>query len=235
MNHKKVAILQPNYIPWKGYFDMINSVDEFILLDDVQYTRSDWRNRNLIKTYDGLKWLIIPVHGRKESYLPISEVTVADPRWNRKHWTSIAYNYSKAPYFKNYRELFEDLYLNNQNKFLSFINFTFISAITNLLGINTKITWSGDYTVIEGKNERVLSLCKQAGAHEYVTGPAARSYLDEALFAKENVKVSWMDYSNYPPYHQLHSSFEHGVSIIDLIFNEGTNARNFMKSFNSPV
>ena len=226
-----MAIVQSNYIPWKGYFDLINLVDEFILFDDMQYTRRDWRNRNLIKTPAGPKWLTIPVAVKGNYFQKINETTVSDPRWAGKHWKSIVNNYSKARYFELYRELFESLYLGLEERFLSRINYLFIDAICKTLGISTRISWSDDYASAEGKTERLVSLCRQSGATTYISGPAARDYIDEALFSDAQIELQYMDYSSYPEYSQLSSPFDHRVSIIDLIFNEGPEATKYMKSF----
>jgi WbqC-like protein family len=229
---KKVAIVQSNYIPWKGYFDLINIVDEFILFDEMQYTRRDWRNRNIIKTAAGLKWLTIPVAVKGNFFQKIKDTTVSDSRWARKHWETIVHNYSKAKHFSLYREVFAELYAScAQEKFLSRINYLFLSAICKILNIDTAISSSEDYVSSDGKTERLVSLCKQAGATTYISGPAARDYLDEALFDRENIALQYMDYSSYPEYGQLSPPFEHRVSIIDLIFNEGPEATNYMKSF----
>jgi len=232
---KSLAIIQSNYIPWKGYFDVINRVDEFILLDDVQYTRRDWRNRNLVKTPAGLKWLTIPVETKGHFEAKISQIPIAEKHWYKKHWSLIEHNYSKAPFFKVYKSFFEDLYLSSYEAFLSEVNHRFIVAISNWLGISTKISWSSDFECVEGKNERLISLCKQAGATEYISGPAARGYIQESLFEESGIKVTWMNYTDYPEYNQLFPPFEHGVSIIDLIFNEGPNAKQFMKSFQTTL
>jgi hypothetical protein len=228
---KKVAILQSNYIPWKGYFDLINLVDEFILFDDMQYTKRDWRNRNKIKTPNGLIWLTIPVKTSGRYYQKIAETVIADPDWNHDHWKSIVYNYSKARYFDVHREFFEELFLGCEERFLSKINYRFLTAICGILGIDTKLSWSMDYHLIEGKTERLVALCRQAGASEYISGPAAKGYIEENLFEEEGIKLSWMDYSGYPEYTQLWGKFDHHVSIVDLIFNEGSSASDYMRSF----
>ena len=228
---KMVAIVQSNYIPWKGYFDMIAAVDEFILYDDMQYTRRNWRNRNLIKTPKGLEWLTIPVEVKGKYYQKIKDTRISDPDWARTHWATIIHNYSKAQYFREYREIFEALYLGCNEESLSQINFRFIDAICRLLGIKTKLTWSMDYEQVEGKTERLVGLCKAAGATHYFSGPLAKDYMDEQLFVQERIAVSYMDYSGYPPYRQLHGAFEHGVTILDLIFNAGPDATRYMKSF----
>jgi hypothetical protein len=228
---KRVAIVQSNYIPWRGYFDLINSVDEFILYDDMQYTIRDWRNRNIIKTANGPLWLTIPVEVKGKYFQKIKEVTVSDPQWARKHWASIVHNYSKAAYFSDSKELFAALYAATDERFLSKINHRFISAISQLLGIKTTISWSMDYEIQGDKTEKLVNLCKQAGATHYLSGPAAKSYLLEEPFIQEGISVSYMDYSGYPDYNQLYPPFEPGVSILDLIFNEGPEATRYMKTF----
>jgi hypothetical protein len=230
-NGKKVAIIQSNYIPWKGYFDLINSVDEFILFDDMQYTRRDWRNRNIIKTSNGLMWLTIPVQVKKNYFQKIKDVVISDPQWNCRHWKSIIHNYAKAKLFSVYKEFFEDLYLGLNERFLSQINYHFLTAICGLLGIKTKLSWSMDYRLIEGKTERLIDLCQQVGATEYISGPTAKGYLDEELFHQAEIDLRYMNYSDYPEYNQLFPPFEHRVSILDLIFNTGPQTLNYMLSF----
>ena len=231
---KKIAILQSNYIPWKGYFDLVNSVDEFIIYDDMQYTVDDWRNRNKIKTKQGVQWMTIPVSKKGRLNMKISEVKVADARWARKHWLTLSNAYAKASYFKEYADLFEDIYLHRANKleYLSEINFLFIIEINRILGISTKIYHSNEFELGEGKTERLLNICKQTGASTYLSGPAAMDYLQEDLFHQEGISIEWMNYDNYPAYKQLHQPFEHGVTILDLILNEGEESKKYLKSFN---
>ena len=142
-------------------------------------------------------------------------------------------NYSKAPYFNEYKNIFEELYLNNEEEYLSQINYKFIVAICNILGITTKIRWSSEFNLLDDQTEKLLGICKDTNADIYLSGPAAKDYFDEELAKEENIQVEWMDYSGYPEYKQLHQPFEHGVTILDLIFNEGANATKFMKSFNN--
>jgi len=230
---RKIAILQSNYIPWKGYFDLINFVDEFILLDDVQYTRSDWRNRNKIKTMTGTIWLTIPVRIKGRHSQSIAETVISSSNWNRKHWNSIVCNYARAGCFDSYKDLFEELFLGAKETLLSQVNYRFISEICKIFNIKTKISRSAEYGCIKDidRTERVVDLCKKAGASEYLSGPSAKDYIDEGLFAQERIKLSYMDYSEYPEYRQLFPPFEHGVSIIDLILNEGPEATKYMRSF----
>lgn len=229
---KKIAILQSNYIPWKGYFDIINMVDEFILYDDMQYTRRDWRNRNLIKTQSGAKWLTIPVINKGKFFQKINETQVSDHKWCQDHWKSISYNYAKSPYFKEYAPLIKAAFdACEAEPLLSQINYIFLTTICQILGIKTKITWSSDYTLIDGKTERLIGLCQSAGGTEYLSGPAASDYIVDELFEKANITLKYMDYSGYPEYHQLYGEFEHGVSVLDLLFNEGPDSYKYMKSF----
>ena len=174
----RIAIVQSNYIPWKGYFDLMRSVDEFVLFDDVQYTRRDWRNRNRIKTARGPAWLTIPVNTRGQYLSPIKDITVSDVSWGTHHWRTLAANYARAPYFRQYAERFERLYLENQETHLSAINRSWLEALCEILGVRTRLSWSMNFDVVEGRTERLVSICQQAGADCYVSGPAARAYLD---------------------------------------------------------
>jgi len=232
---KKIAILQSNYIPWKGYFDLINMVDEFILYDDMQYTKRDWRNRNKIKTPQGLKWLSIPVEVKGKYFQKINETKISEKDWAKKHWQQIKQNYSKAKYFKDYKDVFEELYMGCDEEYLSQINYKFIIAINEILGITTKIRRSSEFELVDGQTQKLFGICKDCDADVYVSGPAAKNYFDEDLAKKENIKVEWMDYSGYKEYEQLHPPFEHGVSILDLIFNEGVDAKKYMKSFKGKI
>jgi len=228
---KKNAISQSNYIPWKGYFDAINSVDEFVLYDDMQYTKRDWRNRNKIKTVSGLQWLTIPVEVKGKYYQKICETKISDKNWNVEHWDTIKHNYLKTPFFKVYKDLFEELYLNCNETYLSQVNYRFINAICKLLDINTKLIWSGNYELRGDKSEKLLNICLDNGAAAYFSGPAAKEYLDENIFKSTGLEIVWFDYSGYKEYTQLYPPFEHGVSILDLIFNTGPNIKEYMKSF----
>jgi len=226
---KVVAILQSNYIPWKGYFDIIGSVDEFIIYDDAQYTRSDWRNRNKIKTPAGPAWLTIPVRIKGRLGQRIRDTEVDGTEWAQLHWKSIRQNYGKAAFFKKYGPAVEEWYAGADSPLLSEINAGFLRSICGLLGIETKLTWSHDYELSEGKTERLVSLCRQAGASVYLSGPAAQQYIEPARFAEAGIELRYMDYSGYPVYRQLYPPFEHGVTILDLLFSEGGEARKFLK------
>ncbi len=224
---KKVAILQSNYIPWKGYFDIIASVDEFILYDDVQFTKNDWRNRNQIKTQNGLQWLSVPV-GQDINRL-IRDVEIKDHSWQVKHWATISHAYKRAPYFDEIASVLQPLYLEQNYTNLSVLNRTFIEFVCERLGICTKISNSWDYEFAAGQTDRLVSICEQVGAEEYISGSSAQNYLNQDLFTKAGIKVTWVDYAGYREYKQLWGGFEHAVSVIDLLFNMNTNAADYMK------
>lgn len=226
---KKVAILQSNYIPWKGYFDMIASVDEFILYDDMQFTRRDWRNRNQIKTPQGTQWLTIPAKVKGKFHQKIRDVEIEDNKWAQDHWKTLVQNYKRAKHFNEIAGFLEPLYLEQKFQTLSELNRTFLEEICSYLGIKTKISNSWDYQLVEGKTERLVDLCKQAGASEYISGPAALDYIQPELFLKEGIQLTWFNYGGYPEYPQLWGEFTHGVSIVDLLFNCGLNSKNYMK------
>jgi len=225
---RRIAIVQSSYIPWKGYFDLMRCVDEFVLFDEVQFTRRDWRNRNRIKTPQGLKWLTIPVKTRGNYRRAIEDMWVSDASWSSRHWTTLRHAYSKARCFPDYAPRVEELYLGTKELRLSEINHRFTVALRDMLGIDTPITWSADYEGVGRKSERLVSICMQAGATEYVSGPSARAYLDEDAFAAAGIGVTWMDYAGYPEYEQLHPPFEHHVSVLDLIFHTGRRAQEHM-------
>ena len=226
---KKVAILQSNYIPWKGYFDLIASVDEVIMFDDMQYTRRDWRNRNQIKTPQGLQWLTVPVLVKGKYFQTIRETAIDGSTWALMHWKALSQNYSKSNYFKEITTWLEPLYVAQSYSHLSQLNRTLIEGVCLYLGIQTRITNSWDYQLVDGKTARLASLCLQANATEYVSGPAAQSYMDESVFDKSNIDLTWFEYGSYPEYPQLYGLFQHHVSILDLLFNCGPNSRLFMK------
>jgi hypothetical protein len=218
---KRVAILQSNYIPWKGYFDIIHDVDTFIFYDDVQYTTRDWRNRNRIKTETGPQWLTVPV-GSDRDRLIRDVMLPADSGWAAEHWRKIARAYRSAPFFGHYRPYFETFYLGRTWRSLSELNQALIVGVSrDLLGLATQFEQSADYALTSAKGERIIELLKRSGADRYVSGPSARAYLTDAEFAAVGIEVVWKDYTGYPTYTQLHGEFRHDVSILDLLFHTG--------------
>jgi hypothetical protein len=225
---KRIAVLQSNYIPWKGYFDIIARADEFIVYDCVQYTKNDWRNRNQIKTANGKSWLTIPVRQQRLAQT-IAESEIADPGCFRRHWLTFTQSYARAPHIAYCRELLEDLFLDPAPPaLLGASNVRLIRRICEGLGIRTPIVDVEAYAPEGDRNERLLDLCGKAGAGAYLSGPAARAYLDEARFAQAGIAVEWMAYEGYPAYPQPFPPFDHYVSILDLLASTGPDAARYL-------
>lgn len=226
----RVAVVQPSYIPWKGYFDLIAAVDHFVLYDDVQYTRRDWRNRNRVKGPDGPVWLTIPVRTRGAYRQTIDAVEIADPAWAESHWATLRRLYAAAPCFDAYGAQVERLFqAATSDKLLVDVCERFTRACCAWLGLGTPITRASALHPEGARTERLVSVCSRLGATEYLSGPSARDYLNEELFAAASIDVTWADYSGYPEYPQLHGQFVHEVTVLDLLFNTGADAPGYMK------
>jgi hypothetical protein len=227
---KTVVILQSNYIPWKGYFDLINIADEFIFHDDLQYTEQDWRNRNRIKTSEGLKWLSIPI-GESHKKM-ICEVEMKGEEWKTKHRKKIEGVYSRCDYFKEYKFILDELYT-NEFKNLSQYNQHIIKYLSGLLDINTIFSNSQDYHPGGSKTERLIGILKKAKATKYISGPNGKNYLEEAMFKEANIELEYFSYDGYKEYPQLFGPFVHEVSVIDLFFNVGKDSSKYLKSYSA--
>lgn len=214
---KRVAIVQSNYLPWKGYFDLIASVDQFVVLDNVQYTKRDWRNRNKIKTPGGPKWITVPVKSKGKFEQLISDVEIEGIDWVREHSNALETSYRKTPFFDSVMGVVQPLYDRNHTK-LSDLNIELLHTITRLLGIKTEILRASDLPVRSVRSQRLLDICCYLGAGVYLSGPAARSYLDLDLFKSSGLVVEWMQYGDYPEYAQPWGKFIHEVTILDLLF-----------------
>jgi hypothetical protein len=227
---KTVVILQSSYIPWKGFFDLISRCDEFVLFDDTQFTRRDWRSRNRIKTANGPQWLTISVESKGKYEQLINQVKVADSAWAQTHWQSIRHAYAKAPHFAAQEGWVRGLYeAAGKEPMLSRINELFIREISAFLGLGTTFTWSQDYPGVSRRTERLVEICRQAGATDYLSGPSARAYIEPRLFEEAGIELHYIDYQGYAEYPQLHGPFVHEVSMLDAIFNLGADARLAMR------
>jgi hypothetical protein len=226
---KRVAILQSNYLPWKGYFDLIARVDEFVFYDEVQYTRHDWRNRNLIKTPQGVQWLTVPVRYSHRTRQCIADIEIDGDHWSERHWKTITANYSRAPHAAEILELLAPLYVAGAHERLVTLNRSAIASIAAYLGIPAVRSDSIDYPSTGGRNQRLIDICRQSGATHYVSGPAAKDYLDESAFRRAGLEVEWFQYDGYRPYPQLWGTFEHRVSVIDLLFSCGRSSASFLR------
>ena len=212
---------------------MIAAVDEFIIFDDMQYTRRDWRNRNQIKTPQGKRWLTVPVKVKGKYHQKIKDTEIDGTEWTTKHWKTITQNYLRSPYFKEIAPWLKKLYFAESFCSISSLNRHFIENICKYLAIETHISNSWDYNLQEGKSERLVDFCVQAGGTEYISGSAARNYIDENVFSERGIKLTWFDYTGYPEYPQLWGEFIHGVTILDLLFNCGKKASRYMRYVHS--
>ena len=228
-----VAVLQSNYIPWKGYFDLIHDVDLFIFLDDVQYTTRDWRNRNRIKTLDGPRWLTIPVGSRED--LRICDVALPGGDWAQRHFRRLQAHYRQAPFFELYRGFLEEVYGELRPPTLSEFNRRLTVTIArDFLGIRTEFADSRQYTRVGRRQAGLLEILRQAGAAVYLSGPAGRNYIQAEQFAAVGIELHWKDYRGYPEYSQLYPPFLHEVTVLDLLFHVGPRAPELIWGWRRP-
>jgi hypothetical protein len=225
-----VVILQPSYIPWRGYFHQVAKADLFIFYDDVQYDKHGWRNRNQIKTAQGKQWLTIPVHSAGATHgLSILDVKIDWARpWAANHWKALAFSYAKAPYFHQYASLLESFYQRHDTLLADFTIDTTI-AIARELGIShTRFIRSSEIPGIDGqKTDRLIQILTRVGTTHYISGPSAKGYIEEDKFAQAGITLEYMSY-NYPEYPQLYPPYDWQVSIVDLLFMTGPGALKFI-------
>jgi hypothetical protein len=229
---KSIAILQSNYIPWKGYFDIIASVDEFLIFDDVQFTRRDWRNRNKIVLAGKVHWLTVPVRSKGSYNATIEAIEIADAAWAKKHWMTIRHAYSKAPFFAHYGPMLEGLYAKVASiDHLTKVNELLLRALADMLALPTLFLRSEDIPRSSASpTERLVEICLARGATEYVSGPAARDYIVTEHFRAAGVTLRYANYQGYPQYEQAMTPFDHAVSLIDTLMRCGPQTREHLKS-----
>jgi hypothetical protein len=225
------VILQPSYIPWRGYFHLIQKAALFIFYDEVNFDKDGWRNRNRIKTAQGTRWLTIPVTAGPHRQLhttPISQVEISqDQAWRSTHWKTLQHSYSKAPHFKRYAPLLEPFYQADHLLLSEFV-IALTQLVTQELGIrHTRFVKSSDIGSFGTKTDRLINLLTAVGATHYVTGPAAKSYMDESKFEAAGITIEYMVY-DYPEYEQLYPPFDPQVSILDLLFMKGPDASRYI-------
>ncbi|NMA06192.1 MAG: WbqC family protein [Ruminococcaceae bacterium] len=226
---KSVAMLQPNYIPWKGVFDMINRVDIFVFYDDVQFTKRDWRSRNKIPTSNGDVWLTVPVltKGRMDQLICEAEIDTS-VNWQKKHHKTLTLTYAKSPFLSKYEQLLFDFYFEKTWINLSEMNIFMTKYICNILGIRTRFYKSSDLNCQGDKDgEKVISICKKLGCNHFINGPAAKAFTDEQKYADAEIELEYMSYE-YPIYNQLYKPFNHHVTVLDMLFNLGDKTADYI-------
>lgn len=223
----KVGIIQSNFLPWLGYFDFIRETDLFIIHDDLQYTKGDWRNRNRIKTPRGLEWITVPVHYRNTSQLIDETAIDYSTPWAKKILNRIRESYRRAPYFEPFFSELADL-LTQPADSISDLNLRLIHWVCRSLAIATPIRMSGDYQPQGAKTERLIGILSQVKATTYLSGPAAQAYLIPEMFERAGIRLEYKQY-NYPEYEQLYPPFISKVSVIDLLFMKGQEAKFYLE------
>ncbi len=220
----KVAVVQPSYLPWRGYFHMIEKADVFVFYDDVQYDKHGWRNRNRIKTANGPRWITVPVaaRGNVASGLAINEVAIADQRWPAKHLATLRQAYARAPHVERTLAVLEP-HLTAGHEQLAELTIALTVALAAELGLEREFVRSSQLGVEGARMQRLLAVLERVGATHYVSGPSARDYLDEASLRAAGITLEYMAY-DYPPYGQLHPPYEPQVSVVDLMAMLGQRA-----------
>lgn len=224
----KAVILQPMYLPWMGYFDLIDKSDVFVFFDDVQFVGRSWQQRNKIKTPQGWTWLTIPISRASGSRIRISEATIDNSsNWKENHLKSIRYNYGKASFFQEYMDLLEEIY-DRDWEHLADLNITLVERITAILGLEGKFIRSSELGVEGVKTDHLINISREVGADEYISGPAAKDYIEVDKFKSAGIKLYWHEF-HHPSYPQLYGDFVPYMSVIDLLFNTGRDAMNYIR------
>jgi hypothetical protein len=226
----RISIIQSCYIPWRGFFDLIGRCDQYVMFDHVQYSKRHWHNRNIVKTAAGPQWLTIPVISKGRYEQTIDAVEIEKP-WAEQHWRALELAYRRAPFFDSLGQTVHRWYERAAKQaLLTEVNAIFLGEIAGLLGLGTRIVRDTAYPAGGVKSERLLQIVRAAGADRYLSGPSAKAYFDEPLFAKAGIEVEWMSYDGYAEYPQLHGPFEPAVSVLDLLFNVGPDAPRYLRA-----
>jgi hypothetical protein len=232
MNRKSAAIMQPTFLPWVGYFALMDSVDEFVFLDDVQFDKRSWQQRNRIKTANGPLWLTVPVRTKGLYHQLIKDVKIdlENRDFPHNHIRSIQHNYSKAPWFDTMSSTVLDI-LAGPHESLCDLNIALTLHIKEQLGIGTATCRSSAFGADTKKTGRLAEICQKLGAGLYVSPPGSRSYLDAelGLFAGLGIEVRYFEYE-HPVYRQQFAEFQSHMSALDLLFNEGPGSMNIIRS-----
>lgn len=227
---RTLAVLQPGYLPWLGFFEQVKRASTFVIYDDVQFDKNGWRNRNRIKGNSGPIWLTVPVHGSTSQ--KICEVRIDNKLpWRRKHLSSIEMNYKKAPYYELYMPRLKEIFAQDWD-FIAELDMVLIEQLCKWLEIGTPLVRSSSLTVAGDRNSKLVNLCKTFNCQTYFSGAAAQDYLDQDLFKGEGIQVEWQDFK-HPVYQQMHGEFIPFLSVLDLLLNCGPESKELF-STNQP-
>lgn len=223
------AIHQPQYLPWIGYFDKLDHADVFVLLDNVQYKKNEWQNRNRIRTSQGWQWVTVPVlYKYPEKINAVKINNTVD--WRRKHVNALVSNYSRAPFFKEYFGFFEEIF-SLPWEYLAEINIHIIRYLNKILEINKEILLASQLSLREEPNERLIDICEHVHADAYLSGRDGAKYMDPEKFAQAKIQILFQDF-HHPVYSQLYTIFEPYMSVIDLLFNQGPRSLEIIRKYN---
>ena len=226
----RIGILQPGYLPWLGFFEQMHKSDVFVIYDDVQYDKNGWRNRNRIKTANGIQWLTVPVLRKFEQHPMIKDVLIDNTvNWRKKHLLSIKQSYAKAAFFKKYESMLDDAYSRSWDRLVD-IDMFFILKFAESLGIDTKkIIRSSSLNIAGDRIERLVKICLHFGADIFFEGASGRNYIDPEVFLTHGINVEFQNYL-HPTYKQLYGDFVPYLSVVDLLFNCGDNSLSILAS-----
>jgi len=223
---KKISIHQPGFMPWLGFFKKIMYSDIFVFLDNVQYVKKQWHNRNKIRTENGSKWISIPVHARFG--MNINEVKIDySKNWNDEHLELIKRCYGKSKFFETYFSKIETI-LSKKTSLLLDLNLDLIKLMMDTFEIKTKTVKSSELDVLTSGSTRILDICKKLDADVYLSGITGKTYVKEEDFEKSNIKIEYQNFK-HPTYPQVYQPFIPNMAAIDLLFNEGNGASKVLR------
>ena len=224
-----LSVHQPQYLPWLGFFSKINMSDCFVILDNVQYKKREFQNRNKIRTAKGFIWLTVPVVTKGRFHQKIKEVKIDNSvSWQQKHLRSITTNYGKAKFFKKYSSFLEDIYLKSKWQSLNDLNCHIINYTLKELAIDTKIYTESSLDIEGSSTDRIINICKTLAADTYLSGSGAKAYLEEEKFKASGIGLCYQEFK-HPNYPQAFKDFEPQMSVLDLLLNCGPESRNYLK------
>lgn len=226
-----VTIHQPQFMPWIGYFDKMDQADIFVYLDNVQFKKNEWQNRNRLKTSQGWQWLTVPVLQKFPQ--DICEVEINNQvQWREKHLNALFTNYSRSPYFKQYWSMIKEYYEGGWKKLVD-LNINSIEMLKKLMGLNVKTILASQLRTGASSTQRLVEICKELGADTYISGPDGIKYMDIKLFEKNDIEVVFHDF-HHPVYPQLYGDFVSHLSTVDLLFNCGPRSLEIIRSKRKP-
>lgn len=214
---RKVVVTQPNYLPWRGHFALLSEADVIVFLDDVQFTKRDWRNRNIIVSREGTQWLSIPVESKGRFKQTIRETRINDPEWKKRHWRTLKFTYERCAGWTSFADLFGEYYSAPTSPFLVDELLMSLDLCCRALGIRTQVQLGSELPGSVDPTRRLIEKVSAVDGSRYLSGPSARRYLDEVQFKRSGIEVCWYEYPQFRPYRQLQEGFTEHVSIADLL------------------